>query len=206
MNLGWIPSMGMYLLGILVIACTFKQFLRKTSPSSKESLNTMLQAEHDAQYTRSKMLPSDLLIKVDFEKYPVVQHVDCQKKYQQLMRYAKLSMVNLQSQTNLELKQTYGPQTLEKIAQYEKNYFEFMDISIQYGKILYENGYLAEARQTLEQCLVYHCDVSKCYLLLIDIYKQLDDNKALDELKITAQNEMSQSPFLHKVLKMLETK
>ena len=204
MNLSWIPSLGMYLLGIVVIAFTFKQFLNKTKPSSKEKLSILLQAEHDAQYTRSKVLPSELLLHVDFEKYPFVDHIECQKKYQQLMRYAKLPMVNLQGQTNLELKQAYGPQTLEKIGQYEKNYFSFMDISIQYGKILYENGYVTEARQALEQCLIYHCDVSKCYILLIEIYKRQNDYKALDELKNIVQIEMSQSPFLHKVLVMLE--
>ena len=42
MNLGWIPSMGMYLMGIFIIACTFKQFLRKTVPSTKANLETLL--------------------------------------------------------------------------------------------------------------------------------------------------------------------
>lgn len=206
MNLGWIPSMGMYLIGIFIIACTFKQVLRKTAPSTKVNLETLLKAEHEAQYTRSKSLSSELLLHVDFEKYPSVQQMDCQKKYQQLMRYAHLSMINLQGKTNLELKQTYGPQGLELIGQYEKNYFGFMDISIQYGKILYENGYLLEARQTLEQCLLYQCDISKCYILLIEIYKALNDEQALNELEIIIQKEMSQSPFLHKVLAILKTK
>lgn len=206
MNLSWVPSLGVYIIGILIIACTFRHFLKKTEPSSKSKLEALLQAEHDAQYTRSKLFPSELLLQVDFSQYPVVQHLDCQKKYQQLMRYAKLSMVNLQGQTNLELKQTYGPQVLEIISQYEQNYFKFMDISIQYGKILYENGYLTEARQVLEQCLIYHCDTSKCYILLTEIYKETNDYKALDELKGIVQKEMNQSPFLHKVLALLETK
>ena len=62
---------------------------------------------------------------------------------------------------------------------------------------------LAEARQTLEHCLNYHCDVSKCYIMLIEIYKLQNDFHALDKLKTIAQVEMCQSPFLHKVLNMI---
>ena len=203
MNFGWIPSLVMYILGITLIGFTFKTYLRKTRPSSKERLDEMLQEEHKAQYTRSVPLPENQLLQVDFTKYPKVEHIECEKKYQALMHYAQLSMVNLKGQTNLELKKMYGAQTLELIGQYEKNYYAFMDTAIQYGKTLYENGYLAEARQTLEHCLNYHCDVSKCYIMLIEIYKLQNDFHALDKLKTIAQVAMCQSPFLHKVLNMI---
>lgn len=203
MNFGWLPSLGMYILGIAAIGLTFKIYLRKTGPSSKERLEEMLNAEHEAQYVRSIPLPDEQLIQVDFSQYPIVDHIECRKAYEALMHYANLSMVNLKGHTNLELKQMYGPQTLELIGQYERNYYGFMESSIQYGKILYENDYLCEARQTLEQCLVYHCDVSKCYILLIEIYKVQGDYSALEKLKTIVQTEMNDSPFLHKVLSMI---
>ena len=203
MDLGWLPSLAVYILGIALLGLTFKKYLRKTEPSSKEKLATLLKAEQDAQFTRPKTLAPELFIQVDFSKFPTVSHEECQKKYNAVMGYANLSMVNLQGHTNLELKQSYGPQMLEMIGQYEKNYFGFMDISIQYGKILYENNYINEARQTLEQCMRYHCDVSKCYILLIEIYKKQNDYQALENLKPIIQEEMCDSPFLHKVIEML---
>lgn len=203
MNLGWIPSLGIYLFGILIIAYTFKRCLYHTKPSSKDRLNDLLQAEHEAQFIRSKALPNEYLIQVDFSKYPIVHQSECEKLYCALMRYSTLPMANLQGKTNLELKQTYGSQTLQQIADYEKNYFEFMNATIKYGSALYENGFLDEARQTLEQCIQYHCDVSKCYALLIEIYTKQHDGAALESLRSTISKEMCNSPFLHKVLKML---
>lgn len=203
MDLGWIPSLGIYLLGILVIAYAFKYRLYHTEPSSKDKLDALLQAEHDAQFIRSKALPTECLIQVDFSKYPTVHHTECEKLYQAVMRFSNLPMANLQGQTNLELKQKYGAQTLEQITVYEKNYYGFINATIKYGSILYENGFINEARQTLEQCILYHCDVSKCYTLLIEIYTKQQDQAALESLRSTIKKEMCNSPFLHKVLSML---
>lgn len=202
MNFGWLGSLGIYLMGILIIGMTFKRRLN-TTPSNKEKLDKLLHAEQEAQFVRSKPIPDSLLIQADFSKFPNVDHPECQRIYRQLMRFSTLSMVNLQGQTNLELKQHYGPQTLEQISAYEKNYFDFMNIAIKYGQTLYENNFIQEARLCLEQCIIYHCDISKCYILLIEIYKSQEDQQSLKSLKSIIEIEMGNSPFLHKVLKML---
>lgn len=203
MSFGWIPSLGMYLLGIALIGVTFKRHLQKTSPSTKDKINNLLKQEHEAQFIRSISLPDEFFIQVDTSLYPKVDQNDCHKVYQKLIQSVNRKMVNLQGKTNLELKKSYGPQTLDLVGEYERNYFEFMDISIQYGQILYENHFLAEARQALEACILYHCDVSKCYGLLITIYKEQSDLVALQALRPTIEREMQHSPYLHKVLEML---
>lgn len=203
MNLGWITSFGLYIIGILLIFFTFKNAINHTQPSSKEKLEQFLQLEHEAQFARTKALPNDLLMKVDFSRFPCVENETCKKIYSDLMRFSNLAMANLADKSNLELKQAYGPQTLEKISAYEKNFFDFMNKTLKYGKTLLDLGYIQEARQTLELCANYHCDISKCYLLLIDIYKKQQDLAALSNLRITVQKEMCHSPFLHKVLEQL---
>lgn len=203
MNLGWIPSFGFYLLGILLIFITFKNAVNRRQPSSKEKLEQLLRVEHEAQFVRTKALPDDLFLKVDFSKVPCVENDACKRMYSALMCFSNLAMVNLADKSNLELKQTYGPQTLEQISAYEKNFFGFMNKALKYGNILLDFGFVQEARQMLELCASYHCDISKCYLLLIDIYKQQQDLVALGNLRTIVENEMCHSPLLHKVLDQL---
>lgn len=203
MNFGWLPSLGLYILGIGFIGVSFKSYLNKTAPSTKEKIDALLAKEHEAQFTRSVKLPDEFFIQVDISLYPKVDQKECMQCYETLVGYAKRQMVNLQGKTNLELKQTYGAQTLESISDYERNYYEFLNISVQYGQILYENEYIVEARQALENCIRYHCDISKCYYLLIDIYKKQSDTEALNRLRPVIESEMQHSPFLHKVLERL---
>ena len=124
----------------------------------------------------------------------------CQDQYLALMHYAQSPMINLKNESNLVLKSTYGPQIVEEVACYEKNYLDCMNTAIFYAECLLQQGYLKEAQITLETCIHYHCDISKCYLLLIDLYKQQSNLQGLTQLKQIATIEMQHSPFLNKVL------
>lgn len=149
---------------------------------------------------RSSELPQNLFIQLDVKAFPTVELEVCQKVYTMLLRKANKPMVNLKDQSNLDLKSLYGAQIVDKVSVYEKNYFEFMDILFKYGKILYDNNYIKEAQMTLEEGIDYHCDVSKCYILLIKIYKAQKNKMAISRLKNVVEKEMKNSPLLHKVL------
>lgn len=75
-----------------------------------------------------------------------------------------------------------------------------MQKAIRYSEHLIQCHALIEAQAVLELCIMYHCDISKCYLLLIDVYRMQDNTTALAKLEETIKNEMASSPFLHKVL------
>ncbi len=203
MDLSWLPSFACFIMGILILGLTFKQRIEKKNTQQKLSWQESLEKEHAMQFIRSKSIPEELFLVVDFEKYPKVENLNCQEVYLKLLSCAKSPMVNLGQMTNLEIKQQFGPSGLEMLTKYEKNYFNFMDISYEYGSILYDNGFIDEARKTLEMSILYGCDSSKCYLLLIQIYKVMNDSKALDQLKETAMKNMKNSPLLKKVLSLL---
>lgn len=200
MNLEWITSFVLYISGILILAISFKKNLNKKKDYQKNNWKTILEREHATRFFRPKELPHDFFIHVDTKAFPTVEHEACKQVYSTLLRSANTSMINLKGQSNLELKSSYGPQSIEKVSIYEKNYFEFMDILFKYGKILYDNNYVQEAQSILEQGINYHCDLSKCYLLLIKIYKEQKNKTAIYCLKDVVKQEMKNSPFLHKVL------
>lgn len=196
-----IVQFGLYILGLLVLGYTFRRAINKEA--KKETWKNVLEEEQQVQFTRPKELSEEALIHVDLSKYPVVENVECESDYALLKKYATLPMVNLNKFTNLELKRAYGPQMLSTISQYEANYIQFIEASITYGKNLYEHGYLEEARKTLETCISYNCDVSHCYMLLIQIYKVQNDEIALKRLEPLIKQKMQNSPFLDKVLNCL---
>lgn len=200
MNLGWAPSFILYLLGIWILFFMLKrQFIKKRDYNS-EDWKILLEKEHATQFVRSKDLPQDLFIQVDSKAFPTVTHEACETVYHKLVHHMSQPMVNLKGYSNLDLKRLYGPQIVDQVSGYERNYFEFMDILFKYGKILYDNHYIKEAQGVLEQGILYHCDLSKCYLLLLQIYKEQQDEVALSRLKNVVEEEMKNSPFLHKVL------
>ena len=200
MNLSWLPSFMLYLIGVCILFFMFKNMFIKKRDYNKDDWKILLEEEHATQFVRSKDLPQEFFIQVDQDAFPNVAHEACQKMYQRLVYQMNQPMVNLKEHSNLELKRLYGPQIVDQVSGYEKNYFEFIDILFKYGKILYDNQYIKEAQSVLEQGILYHCDLSKCYLLLLQIYKEQKDEQAISRLKQVVEEEMKNSPFLHKVL------
>ncbi len=205
MDLSWTLAFFCYVIGIFLIGMTFKHALLNNGHNTKESWKDRLEKEHLTHFIRQQPIPKDLFLSIDFSIIPMVKEDECQRLYLDVLAFANRPMVDLKAYTNLELKQRFGPQGLELLGGYEKNYFEFMDICCKYGTILFEKGFILEARQILEQALLYQCDLSKCYLQLIDVYHQLHDMKALDVLKVTAKANMKDSPFLPKVLQKIDS-
>ncbi|ADZ83901.1 hypothetical protein QTL86_06750 [Cellulosilyticum sp. ST5] len=203
MDLSWLPSFACFVMGIFILGLTFKQRVEKTNKQKKGDWREALEKEHTMQFVRAKTIPENLFLSVDFEKYPVVNNSSCQEIYLKLLNCAKTPMVNLKQMSNLEIKQQFGPSGLDMLTSYERNYFNFMDISYEYGSILYDNGFVKEARKVLEMSILYGCDASKCYLLLIQIYKLMNDSEALNQIKETAMKNMKNSPLLEKVLSQL---
>lgn len=204
MNLEYFLPFSLYIIGILVLAFTFRRKLYQSKHSNALAWETVLEKEQQVQFTRPKALSPDTFIKVNLSHYPVVDDVECQTHYQVLKESIQLPMVDLKEYTNLELKQMYGPQMLDTISQYEANYIQFIEATIAYGKSLYEHHYIDEARKTLEQCILYNSDISSGYTLLIEIYKLQDDKLALKQLKPIIEQKMHNSPFLNKVLGYLQ--
>lgn len=189
---------SLYLLGIIILGLTFKNLLKVNT--SKQSLTEFLEEEHSAQFVKSKCIDAQDFIHINFDLIPKVNRQECQLLYQDILSYGQKSMLNLKEQSNLDLKKKYGAKSIEQIASYERNYFECMNLLVQYARLLFELDYILEAKHILELCIQYDCDLSKAYLLLIQIYKSENNEEALFSLKPIIQDKMKHSPFLPQVL------
>ena len=200
MDFGWVPSLLCFLIGVLILGLTCKHYLEKTNrPKDKMDWQEALEEEHKLQYVRPTDIPSEAFITIDLTYYPMVSDKVCEEIYDRLKATIKLPMLNLKMVSNKEIKQSYGSQMIEVLATYESNYLEFMDISCEYGNILFEHNYIEEARRVLESCVYYGCSSSKCYKLLGCIYDKMQDWPAIDLLIQQAEINMEDSLFLNKV-------
>lgn len=201
MHLNWLSTLLLFLLGVLIIACTIRRAIKKGNSNEQTNWQKVLEDEHALQFVRGKQFDESLMTKIDFSEFPVATQESCKKTYLDLLRYATIPMINLKGQSNFDLKKAYGPQIVEKIDSYERNFNSCMQLAISYAELLIEDQLLEEAQKTLEICVNHHCDLSKCYILLIDLYKKQQNEQALQLLEVTIQNEMAHSPFQKKVLR-----
>lgn len=196
-----IMAFAIYILGIFILAMTFKRYVNRNNPSDQEDWRKQLEEEHQLQFVRSKPLDPTLMLSIDFTRFPVSHDQACQKAYLSLMHFEKLPLANLKGVSNLEIKKKYGASGVDKISQYEWNYTSCMQAAIHYAEVLIENGYITEAQNTLECCIEAKCDLSKCYLLLIDLYKMQQNESALIRLKDFVNKELKDSPFIDKIIR-----
>ena len=204
MTLNGLPSLFLYVLGIFIVAFTFRNALRKNSRPNKNDWEQHLIDEHNLQFIRNKPIDESLFLKVDFNQFPNVSELNCQQRYIELLRFVKLPMINLKNQSNYDLKSQYGPQVVEVVSNYEQTYIQCMQAAIRYAETLQEYHYEKEAQITLEACVKNHCDLSKCYTMLISLYKKQSNIKALEELKCIVNTEMVTSPFYNKIIRLFD--
>lgn len=191
--------------GVVILFITFRLKLERDTKKAKENLDVYLTKDFNALFARKKEIPESFFISVDFNSIPSVNNDECTQFYNQINKYADTKMTHLKGYTNIELKEAYGMIHFENLTCYEKNYLTFMDILVKYGSILYEKGFAEEAETVLKKALDYECDVSKCYMLLSDIYLKRRDSDSLETLTRIAKQNMNGSYYLKKVLNKIES-
>lgn len=190
--------------GVMILFITFRFKLERDTKKEKKKWELFFEQEYQALFKRKQAIPESFFITVCLKNLPLVQDIDCQLFYKQLMQYENIKVANLKKSTNLELKQTYGISQFEHLIEHEKKYFSFMDILLKYGTILYEKKFFLEAKQVLELALDYQCDSSKCYLILADIYQNFKEIHSLQMLSDKAYENMDASYYLDKVITKID--
>ncbi len=203
----WLITLLFFVGGLVIIGISIRRMILKKDTQKDSEIYWA--REHAAPFTRKKELPAEMFIDIDFSIYPSVTDENCQLMYNKLMLFKERPLVNLKDFSNLELKEQFGTMQLEKLANYEQNLLEYMTVSCNYGKLLFEKGYLPESQKVLEYIISLGCDLSHCYLTLADIYASYYNGGQsaglLNNLKQKASINMNASPYLQKVIQGIDT-
>lgn len=174
------PFLGIFLVIIVVIQI----FRKRGSDQQKAVEDAFWEREHEANHVRRQDISGLSYITIPLDKFPIgICPDEILKKYELEFEALKDSKIlNLNGQSNTDLKLKYGPANLPLLTEYDENFAKLAKILPEYAKELMERGYEKEAVPVLEFGIDCKTDVSANYTLLADYYKRQGDTAAIDRL------------------------
>ena len=171
----------------IVIAIT----LKKQKKSSKAMEQSFWAREWEANSVRRKPLNSLNYIHIPLDKLPFDILADDPNiaEYQTLIRdLSSQPIVNLTGYSNTDLKLEYGTANITVLSEYDQNYTVLVRTLQQWADILYDAGYVEEARVLMEFAVSTGTDISHTYYKLADIYTASGDIFQIEHLITQAEN------------------
>lgn len=181
-----LPFLASFILFMFVLA----RYCKIQSERQKKQQDGFWANEHKANSVRRKSLDTLDYVQVPLSKLPMHVLTENREVAECMEIVTGLStqpIVNLTGRTNTELKLAYGTANITALSAYDQNYTVLVRTLRQWADILYDNGYIFEARTLLEFAVSTGCDISHCYYRLAEIYAQHDEYQLIEELKERAQ-------------------
>ena len=159
----------------LIFSAAVFLYLLKSNKKDAHSQDDFWERERAANSTRRKPLDDLDYIKLPMEQFPMTLLEDVPKAedYKQIiLSLSELPIVNFTGISNTDLKLRYGAPNIDLLISYDQNYTLLVRTLQQWAQLLYDNGYIDEARQLLEFSVSTGTDVSATYRLLCQIYRE----------------------------------
>ena len=169
----------------LIFSAAVFLYLLKSSKKDAHSQDDFWERERAANSTRRKPLDDLDYIKLPMEQFPMTLLEDVPKAedYKQIiLSLSELPIVNFTGISNTELKLRYGAPNIDLLISYDQNYTLLVRTLQQWAQLLYDNGYIDEARQLLEFSVSTGTDVSATYRLLCQIYREQNTPEKIGNL------------------------
>ncbi len=169
--------------------------MRKNKVDFKKTLENIQERERKANLSKKREIEKEFFIIPDENILPIKNYddisenkkiIDIQKL---VLKKASLTMIKFDEQiSNTDLKFKYGFSNLETITIYEEHYNSYMLTLVEWAKMLFDRNNLSDAEIILTEAIRLKCDLSKAYMLLIDIYRQKNDSEKLKNLIDMVEN------------------
>lgn len=173
---------------IFIIWLTYE--LHKTRRHSEAKENIFWEKEAEANRTRRKPLDNLNYITIPFDTLPmhIMEEDEKITEYHQLLRSLSDSpIVNFTGYSNTDLKLEYGAPNIDLLIRYDQSYTLLASTLQKWAEMLYNAGYITEARTVLEFAMSTDTDVSSSYRLLASIYSDEGQPEKIDGLLQQAQ-------------------
>lgn len=191
------------LIGSAIIALYLLK--NKKTSSIEQQKEDFWEKERQANSTRRKPLDDLDYIKISVDDFPMTLLEDVPKvgDYKEIIQsLSELPVVNFTGISNTELKLRYGAPNIDLLMHYDQNYTLLVRTLQQWAQLLYDAGYLDEARRMLEFSVSTGTDVSATYRLLCQIYNEQHTPEKIGELYPIA--EMLNSAMQKTIVRILQ--
>ena len=186
---------------VLILSALFFLYMRRAGKNDGHGQDDFWERERAANSTRRKPLDDLDYIKIPLADFPMDLLTDIPKAedYKQIIRsLSELPIVNFTGISNTELKLRYGAPNIDLLTSYDQNYTLLVRTLQQWAQLLYDSGYVEEARRMLEFAVSTGSDVSGTYRLLCQIYREQNTPEKIGSLYPIAEmlNSAMQKPIV----------
>jgi len=178
--------MNFFILASSIIVAAFIALTRTRQKKSQREMEKSFWArEREANSVRKKSLDTLDYIHIPLDKFPFnlmtdnPEVLECQSLVNNL---SAQKIVNFTGFTNTDLKLEYGTANITALTEYDQNYTLLVRTLQQWADILYDAGYVYEARTLMEFAISTGTDISRTYYKLADIYSSRGDISQIEEL------------------------
>lgn len=190
---------------VLIGSAIIALYLFRSKKKDAVHKDDFWERELKANSTRRQPLDDLDYIKLSLEDFPMTLLDDIPKAedYKQIIRsLSELPIVNFTGISNTELKLRYGAPNIDLLMHYDQNYTLLVRTLQQWAQMLYDAGYIDDARRMLEFAVSTGTDVSATYRLLCQIYNEQHTPEKIGELYPIA--EMLNSAMQKTIVRILQ--
>jgi len=161
--------------------------------------------EAAANNTRKKPLDNLEYISIPFDFLPMnilKEDEEVAECHRLLFSLSEQKIVNLTGMSNTDLKLEYGAPNITILMEYDQNYTILARTLQKWAAILYQSGYMDEAKTILEFAVSTKTDVSATYSILSEIYNKTGQTQKIESLLQIAEGlNSAMKPTIVRILK-----
>ena len=175
----------------IVLALVLARTIKKQKKIKNADEKSFWEKERQSNSVRRKSLDSLNYIHIPMDNLPMDIMAEDSRimEYQALIReLSNQPIVNFTGYTNTDLKLEYGTANITVLSEYDQNYTVLVRTLQDWADILYEAGYIYEARVLMEFAVSTGTDISRTYYKLAAIYASRGENFQIEELIKQAEN------------------
>ena len=194
-----LPFLGLFIM--LIAAISF--YSKRGNRRQQEINDSFWEREQQANFVRRKDISGLPYINIPFEDFSIGAFADEELNAieQQLQSFSDKKILNLNGQTNTELKLQSGPANLPALIDYDQNFTDMLTLLNQYANRLITLNQADAALLVLEFCVQAGSDISSQYVQLAEYYKANGQQDKIETLKEKANglNSLMKTSILQKL-------
>lgn len=174
----------------LIVVIFLHLSISKSNRKMQQDKEIFWSNEHASNSIRKTDITGLDYIKIPLENLPIVETTNEELSNMQnlIKTLSGKSILNLTGLSNTDLKLQYGTANITFLSECDSNYTLLVQTLIKWGSYLYDNGLILEAITVLEYGIECKTDISKNYILLATIYKEVNTTEKIRDLIQVAES------------------
>lgn len=175
---------------LLFFYLLIKYSASKETVKNKNEKDAFWKKEYQANATRKSDISALDYITIPTDSLPFIDTEEEELKSLQnsIKRLVQQPILNLTGLSNTDLKLKYGVGNIAYLIQCDNNYTLLIQNIYKWGSYLYDHNKWKEAILVLELGIQYRTDIRRNYILLAELYKNMDVPDKINDLIQVAES------------------